>query len=218
MIQNLAKTAFLLTCGLSLAVTALAQCPPYYYGGGPVFISVVGYTSPGVPDPLGTFTVSVSDGSGLPCSSVPVEVDFQGCTDMELDATQPGVECGAKKVTALTDAFGVATFTITGSGRNRGGAPSALPRCVVIRVGAPPILASQATAVVFDQDGASVGGTPGVGLADARAVMIDYGLGFYFPRSDMNQDGETGLGDYRALCLVYGVGSSHFGPPGYCVD
>ena len=86
----------------------------------PTFIDLVACKA-GVADPYGAFTVTVNDAAGNPVQGCEVKVVF--ASDLKIYNTMTGltVDCAARSVTAVSDATGVANFTITGATINTNG-------------------------------------------------------------------------------------------------
>ncbi len=216
--RGILLAALLACCVPPLAGMAQAACPvpdPTRCTI-PMFIDVVGYAAPGVPDPRGVFTITVLDNAALPCAGVPVEVDFCACSDMELDATQPLVLCVPRIISGVTNAAGQFRTVIVGAAENvNGGVPGPGAGCIQIRAGIPLTFLGTSTAVVFDQDG-DASANLGVGLTDLVSLLRDWGTGIYFGRSDLSEDGTISVVDFAMLLRVMGSGSSALGMVAPC--
>ena len=164
----------------------------------PAFVSVVG-TQYGVPDPSGTFTVTLRDATHAPCPGISVTVDFSGCSDVRLALVQaPGAVLlpGSNGVRVPTDDNGVATFRVVGAGIFGCPTPAGPGPCA--RICAAGMSLGLATANIFDLDGASgFDGVDGREINIARQEVLEAagGGGAYHGRIDFSQDGALGLID-----------------------
>ncbi len=197
------KATIFVALGLMASSAVMAGIPSPGNCTIPAFVKVVGTN--GVPDPLGVGTVTVLDVSLNPVVGSNVTLNFTNCTDTEL--------CGAAvSVSATTDAFGVATFTAIGGGKHPGGIfPGAGAGCIEIR--ADSYLLGTATAVVYDLNGANLGGN-GVSISDLPLFLDDWGdSGTYRGRSDFNQDGSIQITDLPVWLAFWGLDGSALGCP-----
>jgi hypothetical protein len=201
------KATLLVALGLVAATTAMAGIPSPANCTIPAFIKVVG-SATGVPDPRGTFTVTVRDIGNIAVVGSVVTLDFSACTDMVL-CSGASVTCTAPaRVTGTTNASGVATFTVVGGGLHPGGVfagPGA--GCVTLR--ADGYVLGTATAVVYDLNGATVGaGKNGVAITDLPLFLADWGSTIYRGRSDFNQNGSLSITDLPVWLQLWGGNGS----------
>jgi len=77
--------------------------------------------------------------------------------------------------------------------------------CVTIK--ADYITIGTATANVYDQNGALTGKN-GVAIDDLVPVLLDWGSGTYFGRSDYDQNGSIGVADLIPWLTTWGAGTS----------
>ena len=84
----------------------------------PAYIDLVGCNSSGVVDPRGAFTVIMRDLDSTPFSGARIDIVFDGEVCI-YDSNGGYVE--PRRVHAIADVNGVATFDISGAGRNTGG-------------------------------------------------------------------------------------------------
>jgi hypothetical protein len=189
--------AFLLaaTC---FAAAAWADIPDPPKSTVPSYLKVVG-THAGVPDPAGSFTVTVRDYANNPVVGHTVTIDFGLCTDLVLCAVQPagtGIDCAGPRVSVVTNASGQAAFFVLGGGIVAG---DALPPAIAPGAGAScarvydeGIQLGTVTVVILDPNGALAGGN-GVTPLDLSIVKNDVGaagLGApYRGRADLSLDG-----------------------------
>jgi hypothetical protein len=179
----------------------------------PGFIDVVG-TDGGVPDPAGTFTVTVRDFANNPCAGAVVTLRFGDCTDLRLANVQaPGatLSCDGATLAVTADDSGAATFTVVGAGTtdfctmpSPPGIPPG-PGLGCVRVCADGIELGTTTAVQVDFDGAAAG--DGVNVIDMeilkRAVAaISLGAA-YKGRYDLSHDGTVNAMDLSHLVSRY---------------
>ena len=130
------KAMLLAVCGLLTAGVAMAHVPDPANSecvntgaqllglNCPKAIYVVGDDGTGVADPIGQFCVTVRDFNNVPIQNSSVVIDFSNC-DVQLCAEQDvpnvtdindgvQVDCISKTVRKLTDASGVACFSVKG--------------------------------------------------------------------------------------------------------
>jgi len=182
------KATLLVALGLVAASTAMAGIPDAAHCTVPTWVEVVG-TNAGVPDPRGTFTVTVRDIGNIPISGSVVTLNFTACTDMKL-CSGAGVTCPFALVSATTLGSGVATFTVIGGGLHPGGV-FAGPSTACCEIRADGYLLGSASVNVYDLNGAR--GTPGSNgctIADLPLWMADWagGSGPYKCRSDYDHN------------------------------
>lgn len=201
----------------------------------PSYVKVVG-TNAGVPDPAGTFTVTLRDYANNPIAGHTVTVDFSNCTDLVLCGAQANgaqLDCAAKTVSLISNAAGLAGFIVVGGGVNAGTtvppaiAPGAERGCARVFDNATQL--GTVTAVILDANGALPAGngvTP-LELSIAKNDIGAAGLGApYRGRSDYACDGSLSAVDLAFLRTFVGLaetglGSLHgcataSGPAGYC--
>lgn len=182
------KASLLAVLGLLAASVAVAGVPDPTQSTIPAYIDLVA-CSGGVPDPYGLFTVTVNDAAGNPVEGCEVAVVFN--SDLKVYDVIPGlvVDCAGNKVVAISDASGVATFTITGATINATGNPvgSGANGATIY---ACEVALGQATVAVFDENGAVL--TTGISGTDLSAWLADFGkqgvIG-YKGRSDFDHNG-----------------------------
>jgi hypothetical protein len=183
------KASLLAVLGLMAASVALAGIPDPTQCTIPTYIDLVACNTSAVPDPYGLFTVTVNDAAGNPVEGCEVAVVFN--TDLKVYNAIPGltVDCTARKVVAVSDASGVATFTMRGAPMNATGNPvgSGANGATIY---ACEIALGQATVAVFDENGAVL--TTGISGTDLSAWLADFGkqgiIG-YKGRSDFDHNG-----------------------------
>jgi hypothetical protein len=180
----------------------------------PSYIRVVG-TRSGIPDPLGTFIVTVRDFTNLPIAGSAVTLDFINCSDLRLSSQQSqdvSFTCTNETITGITNALGQARFTVVGAGTLTG--CSVPPQCApgagagCVRIFADGFQLATATAVIFDLDGAVGGGADGINCTDLSLMLTEVGCanlgGPYRGRVDYSQDGAVNGNDlqfYLSLVL-----------------
>lgn len=200
---GLVRKAILLSVGAMLvAGAAYASVPCASCSTLPAGIRLVGTTG-GVADPLGTFTVTVRDLANNLIANSSVVIDFTGNTpDIRIQSSQPAagltVDCGTKTVRALTNASGVATFTIVG--RSTSGAFSGF---LLGAIYADGVLLGNRTVAAYDQDGAG-----GLGANDLSAWLSDFGAGNLAGRSDYDFSSSLGANDLSSWLGAFGAGGS----------
>jgi hypothetical protein len=205
------KATIFVALGLVAATVAMAGIPDAAHCTFPTFIKVVG-TKATVPDPLGTFSITVRDIGNIPVSGSVVTLNFNAATDMKL-CNGTGVTCAPAVVSATTNASGVATFTVIGGGLHPGGS-FAGPGFGDIEIRASGYLLGAATANVYDLNGALAGaGKNGVLITDLPLFLADWhGTGLpYVGRSDFNQDGVITITDLPKWLAVWGPTNSSGG-------
>lgn len=175
----------------------------------PTCITLVGKAA-GVTDPAGTFSVTARDAISHPIQSCTIEVDFSGCADSHIasqadQAANTSVDPARKSIRLLTNASGVASFTIAGSGvPGYSGTPSGL-RCA--RIYGDGILLGTVTVRVLDLDGSG-----GVGLQDLAIIVSDYYSGATYGRTDYDCSGSLSLVDISVWATQFYSGHSAESP------
>jgi len=207
------KATLLVVLGLlATAAVAAAGIPDPGNSITPSFIDLVGCKG-GVADPFGAFTVTVLDAASNPVQGCEVKIDFN--TDLYVYDTITGltVVCGAAPVkdvvvSAVTDADGVANFTITGATINTNGnaTGTGLNGATIY---ACEVNLGNATVTVYDENGATT--LKGVEGTDLSAWIGDFGkqgtIG-YKGRSDFDHSGTISGTDLSAWIRRFGKGDS----------
>ncbi len=186
------------TCALVLALTAISfvprpacAIPPGPFATIPGVIWLVGQSG-GVPDPRGSFTVTVRDLANNPIPGADVILDLSQCFDLRLAAVQPYpglvVECPPRRVRAITDASGVARFCIAGSAVNSGASPGA--GFVKGTMYVNNTVVGHVEVAALDQTG-----DDGLSAGDLSAWIADFLSGSAFGRSDYDGNGSLGAND-----------------------
>ena len=151
---------------------------------------------------LGTFTVIHRDLANNPIAGAQIVVDLSSASDMRLCAQQvaPGitVDCPNGRASAITDANGVATFTLLGG--SVGGSGVSLLNGG--RIFADGILIRSTTVSAYDLDGHS-----GVGANDLATWLSDFGSGQPYGRSDYDCSGGLGANDFSLWLSAFGGGT-----------
>jgi hypothetical protein len=201
------KASLLVVLGLLAASVAVAGVPYAPNCTVPAYIDLVGCKA-GVVDPYGAFTVTVNDAGGFPVVGCNVDVVFN--TDLKVYDTITGltVDCTDHKVTAISDANGVAHFDISGATINPNGVATG-SGAGGATIFACAVNLGTTTVGVFDESGASSG--PGVSAIDLAGWVGDFGkLGTigYKGRSDFNHDGTISAIDLAYWVKVFGLGNS----------
>ncbi len=180
--------ALLFTPSLILVPCARAGFPPI---GNPILpgcIRLVG--SDGVQaSPSGAFSVVVRDLANNPLPFVAVIVDLSGAPDLRLCGNQLDasltLDCTNARVSALTDANGVARFTLLGGGYGPPftiGFPAQI-FCQGFLLGSVPVCS-------FDLDGQG-----GVSANDLSVWLAEFAAGTPYVRSDFDCSGDVGAND-----------------------
>ena len=186
---------WVVTAAALFAANSSAAAPPVPpHIEAPPCIALVG-SQGGVPAAGGRFEVWVGYGSGLPVENMPVAVDLSQCFDLHLctDQRDPTlvVDCAAHTVVALTDASGIARFTLLGGSRAyTGGGPSSIGARG--RIYLPPMFytAVSVTVTAYDLDG-----NYGLGANDFSIWLTDFASGVPWARSDYDGSGSIGAND-----------------------
>lgn len=181
-----------------LPSVARASLPPFPNATVPACISLVG-SDGAVASGMGAFQVVVRDLANNPMQGVSVRIDLSGAPDLRMCAQQlaPGVVvlCADNVATAITDANGIAAFTLMG-GSNGGPAVTLQNNG---RVYADGILIGSPTVSAYDLDGAS-----GVGANDLSLWLSDFGTGNPYGRADYDCTGFVGANDFSFLLSAFG--------------
>jgi hypothetical protein len=153
----------------------------------PGFILLVG-ASGVVPDPLGTFSVTVRDFNNFPITNSSVMIKFY-CTGIGICQYQAGllVDCSNREVMTAAGLGGVATFSLVGTALPDNCTPDD-PSCAAVY--ADGTLLRYVSVAVLDLDG-----SPGLTGGDLSEWLGDYLCGPYTPRLDYNGDGLVTGGD-----------------------
>lgn len=201
------KATLLAVLGLVVASVAVAGIPDPTQSVTPLYIDLVACKA-GVADPFGAFTVTVNDAAGNPVQGCEVEIVFN--SDLKIYSTITGltVDCDAHSVTAVSNASGVASFTITGATINTNGNATGTGTNGAA-IYACEILLGNATVAVYDENGATT--TKGVEGTDLAAWLGDFGkqatIG-YKGRSDFDHNGLITGSDLSAWLRRFGSGNS----------
>ena len=156
----------------------------------------------GVPDAVGSFTVTVVDLANNPLDRVSVVIDFSGCTDIAIcsDQLDAGalVNCAAKTTRKFTNPAGQVTFIVLGGSNGSGNATTLLGGA---RIYASGVLIAMPTASVFDLDSFD-----GVGINDLSVWLTDFGTfgNPAFGRSDYDCSGSVGINDLSVWLTEFG--------------
>lgn len=140
----------------------------------------------GVVDPVATKTIIVRDNLNFPIPNSVVVITFTNCTNQDIrlcDAQphHPGTlfDCAGKRVSAVTNAIGVATFRVAGGATNPGGNPPGVAAgCATVHADGVPL--GILTVGAPDENGIG-----GVDVADLSAFASDR-FGLYRGRSDFD--------------------------------
>lgn len=179
----------------------------------PARIAVVGHQS-GQPDAGGHFEVVVRD-FGDPLQNVMVMVDFSRLPDIRMsgDVLVPGAGlfCSEQRIAAITNAAGIARFSIVGAGIGP-------PQCFGssgcsgrVQIYADGVLLGEPRVSAFDLDGAS-----GVGGADLSLWLQDFGSSLDPLRSDYDGNGGVDGADLSLWLARFGAGGSPQSAGVYC--
>lgn len=202
------KASLLVVLGLlATATVAGAGVPDPAQCSIPSFFDLVACKD-GIVDPYGAFTVTVNDAGGNPMPGVAVEIVF--ASDLYIYTAIAGltVNCTDNSVMAITDASGIAYFTISGATINTNGVAtgSGLGGAAIY---ANDIALGTATVAVLDENGAVT--TAGVEVTDLAAWLGDFGnqgtIG-YKGRSDFNHNSDIEITDLSLWLKVFGLQNS----------
>lgn len=196
------------TLARSVCVAALAMAAIATHGVQPAgaVIRLVGTNPVGVPDPLGSYTVLGPPGAV-------VVISFAACGELNVCSFQGGpgivVSCAANTISGITNAVGVATFSIVGA-RIPGGGAAPIGPCAPVTVDGAPAGVERVAA--FDLNG--VGGVTAIDLGIWASDLVS---GIAFTRSDYDGNGvidALDLGIFAAALL--GGGSVLSCAAAYC--
>ena len=183
----------------------------------PTFIDVVG-THGGIPDPLGQFSVIVRDLANNPMPGVQVTIDFSQCPDTRVALAQGAglaVHAANNAVSRVTNAAGVAVFTIVGAGTlgcDLSTCPPGVPNCA--RICAGGVLLGSTSVAIFDLDGASPTGIEGVNILDQEHFTSDFFCGANPPRSNFDHLAGVSASDLaRFIGVIYAGAINGTGSP-----
>ena len=197
------KAALLTAAGLMIASAAMAGVPSPGNSTTPACITLVGNAA-GIPDPAGSFTITVRDLANNPLNGASVVVDLSGTTDLRICNNQLDagalVNCAAKTTRKFTNALGQVTFTVLGGSNGAGNATTLIGGGKIYANG---VLIASPTAAAYDLDGAS-----GIGANDLSAWLTDFGSGSPFGRSDFDCSSGIGANDLSFWLTEFGAGTS----------
>ena len=196
------KATLLTAAGLLAASAAMAGVPSAANSVVPACVSLVG-SSAGVPDAVGTFSVTVRDLANNPLSGASVVVDISGCSELaicqdQLDANAT-VTCIGKTTRKFTDALGQVTFTVLGGGNGN-------PAATLLgggKIFANGTLIGSPTVAAYNLDGQL-----GVAGGDLAVFLGDFASGFNYGRSDFDCSGGIGGGDLSFWLNTFSNGGS----------
>jgi len=211
------KAAVLAACGVIFgAAVAFAGVPSPGNSDTPLRINLGGTNSgtllADATSPGALVTVTVRDLGNNPIANSSVVFDFSGnVSDTRIGDTQvyPGTlaNCGTHGVSALTDAFGVATFAVQGAGLTVVGAPHAGGSGKIYADG---VLLGTVNVGLYDLDGGGVGGL------DLGRLGSDILSGGNYDRVDYNNDGAGDGLDLSIWGAVYFAASSDANSATFC--
>ena len=196
------KATLLTAAGLLAASAAMAGVPSAANSTVPACISIVG-SAAGVPDVLGTFSITVRDLANNPLSGASVVIDLSNCGDLalcedQLDANAL-VTCGAKTTRKFTDGLGQVTFIVLGGGNGT-------PASTLLgggRIFANGTLIGSPTVSAYNLDGVL-----GIGGSDLALFLGDFASGQNFGRSDFDCSANIGGGDLSFWLGGFSAGGS----------
>jgi len=205
------KATLLVALGLVAATVAMAGLPDAGHCTFPTYIKVVG-TKATVPDPAGTFSITVRDIGNIPVTGSVVTLNFTNCTDMKL-CQSVAFSCAPAMVQGTTNGSGVVTFTVVGGGLHPGGTGFAGPGLGCIEMRADGYLLGYATALVYDLNGAVSPAKNGCTIQDLPLWLNDWngGAGAFVGRSDFNQSGALSIQDLPPWLALWGALNSSGG-------
>lgn len=199
------KATLLSLCGLLVAGVAMAGVPSASTSTKPACIILVGDNGTTV-DPLGAFTVVVRDLANNTVANSNVVLDFSACTETHVanQASQKfagmTVTPVGKKVSALTNSVGVASFNIEGAIDVNLGAAAA--GCIAVSADNVPLGTVTSTAINEDM-AIGVGTSNPVNAADG-ATMLSRQLPVpqpYKASSDLDCNGAMNAADISVLLV-----------------
>jgi hypothetical protein len=208
------KATLLTAAGLLAASAAMAGVPSAANSNVPSCVSLVG-SAAGVPDALGTFTVTVRDLANNPLSGASVVVDLSACLELslcndQLDANAL-VNCASKTTRKFTDGLGQVTFTVLGGGTFIPVPPPGFAKPASTFIGGGRIFANgtligSPTVAAYNLDGQL-----GVAGGDLAVFLTDFASGQPYGRSDFDCNGAIGGGDLSFWLTGFaGLGSLTF--------
>ena len=188
---------------------------PFVHVQAPTCVTLVGSLA-GVPSPLGTFQVGVTDLANNPLNGASVVVDLSGCTDLRLCSVQldpaASVNCTKKTVTKVTGPTGIVTFTLLGGSiGNLAAGQGSGPLQGKIYVSGFADQGVSMSVCTYDLDGFG-----GVGANDFGMWLTDFGSGLPLARSNYDCDGRVGANDLSAWLTEFGAGTSASSCAGVC--
>ena len=197
------KATLLSLCGLLVAGVAMAGTPSAATSTKPACIKLVGDNGTSA-DPVGAFTIVVRDLANNTVANSNVVLDFSACTETHI-ANQASQKFAGititpvgKKVSAITNSVGVASFNIEGAVDVTLGAAAA--GCISVSADNVPLGTITGTALNEDVK-LGVGTTNPVNAADG-STMLQRQLPVpqpYKASSDLNCDGVTNAADVSVL-------------------
>jgi hypothetical protein len=202
------KASLITACGCLVAGAAMAGVPDPATSAIGTVINLGGNTA-GTVDVRVEKTMTIRDAFNNLVSNSTVVITFTNCTNQDIrlcnnQPNHPGAQfnCGAKTVTAVTNASGVATFRIAGGALNGGGNPAgAGAGCASVQADGVPM--GSLTVGAFDENNAG-----GVNPGDIASFLSDR-FGSYRGRSDFNGDNLNNPSDLSLLLNVrFGGGST----------
>jgi hypothetical protein len=201
------KATLFAVCGLVTASAAFASVPSPANSVTPGCVRLVGQNGSAVPDPAGTFTVTVRDLANLPINNSLVVVDFSSASGLTLCSTgAPAgitIDCGTQTVRGFTGAGGTISFTIRGHANNSGGNQPPYASYSDGKIFADGVLLGSPSVSAIDHD------ANGMGPADLSAWLGDFFGGNNPSRSDYDCTGSPlGPSDLSAWLTIFFAGGS----------
>lgn len=167
----------------------------------PGHVTLVSCGPTGPDSVAGHCTAVIRDLAANPIAGVTVTLDFSSVGDMAiaLDQQDPrlAVNCATRTVSTLTDANGVASFTVLGRGL-----PAAASLRGSLRIYADGILLGSPGVAVLDLDGVD-----GLTLADFALWTADFFSATSPQRSDLDGNGSVDLADLSRWSAAYFSGN-----------
>jgi hypothetical protein len=205
------KAVFLALGSGFVASAAMAGVPGWLNSIQPSFIKVGG-TVGGLGDPLTATSYTIRDPNSTPVFNAKVKLDFSGCTDIYVCASQDvGLTVVGSTIEGATDISGVITFRVRGGSTGSAGVFHSAPCMTVTLPDNPPAGAGNALRVAaFDLTG---GG--GVDASDLSQWGTDFNIcqaGTLRARSDYTGSGGICPGAVDASDLS--LWGSDFNQPG----
>ena len=175
----------------------------------PYHVLLVGLGPAGPDSAIGQAAVAYRDLANHPIPGAVVTLDFSACNDLVLasDQLDPRLftNCAANTVSAVTDANGVARFTIMGSGI---AAPAHLPQALHVYANGEWL--GGVAVGVLERDGSA-----GLTLADLAYWAADY-FGGAPERADLDGLSGVDLNDLSIWAHAYFSGSNAYTAGPYC--